>query len=266
MPTLTYSVRYRKNEGLVISPEEMTSLYFYGINTKSKDGSEMSDSTKRAYIIAAQQEIEKYLEIRFNKKFIEHTQSYYKDDYWGGFPILPVKLPVYKALSFIGFLNNIEQIKYPLDWLNVKKDNEGHYYKKIHLIPTGSTTSRANADIILTGITAYLGLTSYGQVPNYFSVQYITGYDYDEIPMDLVNLVGKLASISVLSVLGDIILGSPGITGVSLGMDGLSQNISTTLSSGNHAFSGRVKQYTAEINETLKKLKLFYKSINISSL
>jgi hypothetical protein len=266
MPTITYSVRYRKNDGLVVSPEELTSLYFYGISTKAKDGSEISDDTKRMYIRAAQEEIEKYLEIRFNKKFIEHTQAYYKDDYWGGFPILPVKLPVAKALSFIGFLNNIEQIKYPLDWLNVKKDNEGHHYKKIHLIPTGSTTSRANADIILTGITAYLGLTSYGSIPNYFSIQYITGYDYDDVPMDLINLVGKLASIGIFTVLGDIVLGSPGITGISLGMDGLSQNISTTMSAGNHAFSGRVKQYTEEINQTLIKLKLFYKSFNLSSL
>jgi len=266
MPTVTYSVRYRKNEGLVVSPEELTSLYFYGISTKAKDGSEISEATKRMYIMSAQQEIEKYLEIRFNKKFIEHTQAYFKDDYWGGFPILPTKLPVAKALSFIGYLNGIEQIKYPLDWLNIKKDSEGHFYKKIHLVPTGSTTSRANADIILTGITAYLGLTSYGQVPNYFSLQYVTGYDYDDLPMDLVNLVGKLASIGLFTMLGDIILGSPGVNSMSLGMDGLSQSINTTMSSGSHGYSTRVKQYTEEINETLKKLRMFYKSINISSL
>lgn len=266
MPTVTYEVRYRKNDGLVISPEELTSLYFYGINTRAKDGSEISNDTIRMYIIAAQQEIEKFLEIRFNKTFIEHTQSYYKDDYWGGFPILPVKLPVAKALSFIGFLNGIEQIKYPLDWMNIKKDNEGHYYKKIHLIPTGSTTSRANADIILTGITAYLGLTSYGQVPNYFTVQYVTGYDYDDIPMDLLNVTGKLAAIGLFNILGDIILGSPGITGISLGMDGLSQSINTTMSTGNAGYSARVKQYAAEIDQTLKRLRLFYKSVNISAL
>ena len=266
MPTITYQVRYRKNEGLVISPEELTSLYFYGINTKSRDGSEISNDSMRMYILAAQQEIEKYLEIRFNKKYIEQTVTYFKDDYWGGFPILPTKLPVAKPLSFIGYLNGIEQIKYPLDWLNTKKDNEGNYYKKIHLIPTGSTTSRANADIILTGITAYLGLTSYGQVPNYFSIQYVTGYNYDDVPLDLVNVVGKLASIPIFAMLGDIILGSPGVNSMSLGIDGLSQSINTNMSSGSGGYSGRIKQYTEEINECLKKLRLFYKSINISSL
>lgn len=266
MPQIVYQIKYNKNEGLVISPEELQVLYLYGINITAKDGSLLSYEAIKMHIMSVQQEIEKYLEIRFNKKFIEHTQAYYRDDYWGGFPILPVKLPVAKALSFIGFLNGIEQIKYPLDWLNVKRDSEGHHYKKIHLIPTGSTTSRANADIILTGITAYLGLTSYGQVPNYFSIQYITGYDYDDLPMDMLGLVGKMSAISILSLLGDIPLGSPGITGISLGMDGLSQSITSTLSSGNHAFSARVKQYTEEVNQTLGRLKLFYKSMNISAL
>jgi hypothetical protein len=266
MPTITYSAKYRKNDGLVISPEELISLYFYGISTRAKDGSEISMDSLRMYIMTAQQEIEKFLEIRFNKQFVEHTQTYFKDDYWGGFPILNTKLPVTKALSFIGFLNGIEQIKYPLDWLNIKKDSEGHYYKKIHLIPTGSTTSRANADIILTGITAYLGLTSYGQVPNYFSLQYITGYDYDQIPLDLVNIVGKMAAISVFAMLGDIILGHPGITGISLGMDGLSQSINSTMTAGNHGYAARCKQYAEEIETTLKRLRLFYKSLNISAL
>lgn len=266
MPKIIYTAKYRKNEGLAISPAELLALHFYGVNIKSKDGSEISDDVIRAHIIFAQQEIEKYLEIRFNKKVIEQTTDYFKDDYWGGFPVIKTKLPVAKPLSFIGFLNGIEQIKYPLDWMNTKKDSEGHYYKKIHLIPTGSTTSRANADIILTGITAYLGLTSYGQVPNYFSVQYITGFNYLDVPMDLIGVISKFSAISVFTLMGDIVLGSPGITGLSLGVDGLSQNITSTLSSGSHAFSARVKQYAEEVEKSLNRMKLFYKNITLSAL
>jgi len=266
MPKIVYIAKYRKNEGAVISASELLSLHFYGINVKSKDGSEISEDTVRTHIMFAQEEIEKYLEIRFNKKLIEQTIDYFKDDYWGGFPFLKTKLPVTEPLSMIGFLNNIEQIKYPKDWLNTKKDSEGHFHKKIHLVPTGSTTSRANADIILTGITAYLGLTSYGQVPNYFRVQYVTGYNYADVPLDLINIVSKFAAISVFTLIGDIVLGTPGVTGLSLGVDGLSQNISTTLSSGNHAFSARVKQYADEVDKSINRLKLFYKSFNISAV
>lgn len=261
MPTITYNIKYSKNEGLVISAEEVTALYLYGISTRSRDGAEISNDTIKMNIMAAQQEIEHYLEIRFAKKFIEQTESYFKDDYWNNFPIIKTKLPINTPLSLIGMLNGVEQIKYPKSWLNTKKDSEGNYYKKLHIIPTGSTTSRGSTDIILTGITAYLGLTSYGQIPNYFTVQYLTGYDYEYLPMDLVNIVGKMVSISMFNVLGDITLGSPGLTSISLGLDGLSQ--STSVGQGG-AFSGRIKQYTAEINETLKKVKSIYKTINFT--
>ena len=266
MPTVTYSIKYRKNEGLVMSPEELTNLYFYGISTKSRDGFELSNDTIKMYIRAAQQEIEKFLEIRFNIQFVEENSTYYRDDYWGGFPIIKTKLPVNIPLSCEGFLNGIEQIKYPIQWLSTRKDSEGNYYKKINIVPTGNVTSSSSSDIILTGITAYLGLTSYGMVPNYFSIQYLTGFTYDQLPMEMVNLVGKLASIGLFAVLGDIILGSPGITGVSLGVDGLSQNIQTTMSAGNSGYSARIKQYTTDIDTSLKRLRLFYKSFNISSL
>ena len=266
MGQITYTFKYKKNEGLVVSPEELASLYLYGVDIRSRDGSVISNDSIKMFILSAQREIETYLEIRFNLTFEQQTVSYFRDDYWGGFPIIRTKLPVVSPLSVIGYLNNIQQIKYPQDWLNTKKDSEGYYFKKIHLIPTGSTTSRANADIILTGITAYLGLTAYGQLPNYFTTQYITGFSYDQLPIELVNVVGKMASLSVLGMLGDIPLGAPGVTGISLGMDGLSQNVTTTLSSGNGAFGGRIKQYTDEINRTLSRVKLIYKSLNISSL
>jgi hypothetical protein len=261
MPTITYTTKYKKNEGLVISPEELTALYFYGIGTRSKDGTEISNDTLKMNILSSQQEIERYLEIRFNKKFIEQSESYFKDDYWNNFPIIKTKLPVNTPLSLIGMLNGVEQIKYPKAWLNTKKDSEGNYYKKISIIPTGSLASQGSTDIILTGITAYLGLTSYGQIPNYFTCQYLTGFNYEDLPMDLVNVVGKLSAIGILNMLGDIALGSAGLTSISLGIDGLSQSVS---SGQNGAYSGRIKQYTSEINETLKRVKSAYKSINIA--
>lgn len=266
MPTLTYDINVRKNEGLMVSPEELLTSYFYGIDVKSRDGSEISYNTIRTHILNSQSELEKILDIRFGRKFEEETITYNRDDYWQGFPILQVKLPVVKPLSFIGYLNGIEQIKYPLSWCNTKKDREGHYYRKIHLIPTGSVASKSSADIILTGITAYLGLTSYGQVPNYFTVQYITGYSYSDLPRDLMSVLGKIAAIQLFALMGDIVLGRPGVTGLSLGIDGLSQSINTTLSSGSTAFSGRIKQYADEIDKTIENLKMFYKHIVFSVL
>lgn len=262
MPALQYSVKYRKNDNLVISPDELMQLYFYGVNVKSKDGSSLSYDTVKAQIKMAQQEVEKFLEIRLQVKFIEHTVDYFRDDYWSKFPILKTKLPVRKALSLIGFLNGIEQIRYPQDWLNVKKDSEGHYQKKMHIIPTGSIVGNSGA-VLLSGITAYFGLTAYSDIPNYFTLQYTTGFDVDHLPFDVVDLVGKLAAIRIFYIMGDIVFGQPGVTSISLGIDGLNQSSSVATPT---AFAHRIKSYLEDIERHSKALKNLYKTINFTAL
>ena len=64
MPTLTLTVKYRKNQGIIMSPSELDALYFYGVTITSKDGTALSSEVKRAYIMAAQEEIEKFLGIQ----------------------------------------------------------------------------------------------------------------------------------------------------------------------------------------------------------
>lgn len=261
MPSIQYSIKYGKNE-LVVSPDELLSSYMYGINIKSQDGSSISSDTIKFKIKAAQQEVEKFLEIRLQPKFIEHTVDYFRDDYWNKFPIIKTKLPVKKPLSLIGFLNGIEQIRYPVDWVNVKKDNEGFYPKKLHLIPTGSILGNSGA-VILSGITAYFGLTAYSDIPNYFNLQYVTGFDTDTFPYDVIDLVGKLATVQLLYILGDIVLGQPGLTSVSLSLDGLSQSNSIASPT---AFSARIKGYLEDIKHHTETLKGIYRSFNFASL
>lgn len=264
MPQITYTVKYRKNEEIVMSPEELMSLYFYGINITSNDGSKISNDVIRFQIKAAQQEVEKHLEIRLVPKLIEQSIDYFRSDYWQSFPILRTKLPVKKPLSMIGFLNGIEQIKYPPQWLNTKKDSEGHYFKKIHVIPTGSTVGNSSG-VILSGITAYYGMASYSDIPNYFDVQYVTGFDVDNIPYDVLDLVGKLAAIRMFHIAGDLVLGN-GLSSISLGVDGLSQSVSTTKSSNSSAYGARITSYLKDIEATSKRLKVFYKSLNFAAL
>lgn len=261
MGSIQYSIKYRKNE-LVISSDELMSSYLYGINIKSQDGSSLSEDSIRMKIKSSQREVEQFLEIRLSVKFIEHTVDYFRDDYWNKFPILKTKLPVKKPLSLIGFLNGIEQIRYPLDWVNSKKDNEGFYPKKVHLIPTGSILGNSG-HVILSGITAYYGLTAYSDIPNYFTLQYVTGFDFNNMPFDVIELVAKLAAIQILYILGDIVLGQPGLNSISLSIDGLSQSTSLASSS---AFSTRIKGYLDDIKHHSDTLKGVYKTFNFTSL
>lgn len=265
MPTINYSIKYKKNEGIVYSPEELLSIYFYGIQIQSITGNSISNSVIRQQILSAQQEVEKFLEIRLFPQLVVDNLSFYRDDYWYRFPILRVKLPVTEPLSLTGRLNKIDQINYPKEWLNSKNDVGGRKAKQINIIPTGSAATRSSIDVLLTGFTAYIGVTSFENIPFYFDVQYTTGFKASELPYDIIDLIGKLASIKLFHIAGDLILGA-GISSVSLNVDGLSQSIATTSSATNSGYGARIIGYLKDIDSTFKRLKSYYKGFNISAL
>jgi hypothetical protein len=86
------------------------------------------------------------------------------------------------------------------------------------------------------------------------------------MPMDVLNIVGKLASIGIFNVLGDIVLGTAAVANYSLSIDGLSQSIGTTNSAENSAFSARIINYQKEIKETLAKIKNNVRGLNFAAL
>lgn len=267
MPQITYTIRYRKNTGIVMSAMEMDALYFYGSNFYSKDGTILSNEVRRTYILSAQREIEKFLNIKLALQLHEETQSYYKDDYYQQFPIIKTMYNVNTPLALVGLVGKIEQIIYPKEWLYSHYDSDGLYSKRISVVPNGGASYyvQSSGDVILTGLTSQIGLQRYQNIPDYWRIQYVTGFSYKNIPEDLINVVGKLGSIGVFAMYGDIILGA-GIANMSISIDGLSQSIGTTSSPTNAGFGARILQYQKEVKETLKRLKGFYKGFNYTVL
>lgn len=258
MAQLTFNIKYRKNTGLVISVAELWELFLYGIKIQGGEGSNFSDESMRFYLVAAQREIENYYNLKFIKQLADQTITYYRTDYWQTFPILQTNYPVREPLSMIGMLNKMEQIVYPQGWLFCEYDTlMGQGKRRISVVPTGSST-RGNAEIILTGITSQVGMQRFNMIPDYWRIQYITGWDVDQMPMDLINVVGMVASFGPLGIAGDLILGSAGIASQSLSIDGLSQSISTTASATNAGYGARLIQYEKQIKETTGRLKLVY--------
>lgn len=266
MPQLTLTIKYRKNTGAVLSVSEMWSLYLYGISIKGGNGSTFSDDAIRMYIQAAQKEIENYFNLLFVKQLIEvETTSYYHTDYWTHFPIIQTEYPVREPMALIGMLAKMEQIIYPWGWLFCERDQKGIGKRRISIVPTGASTTQVNAEVILTGISSQIGMQRFLNIPDYWNVQYITGFDIDKLPLDLFDLVGKLASLGPLNIAGDLILGA-GIASMSLSIDGLNQSIGTTSSAENSGYSARIKQYTKEIQDTVKRIKLVYDEIKFQVL
>jgi hypothetical protein len=133
----------------------------------------------------------------------------------------------------------------------------------LNVVPTGSIAT-ADTNVIIVGIMNQRGFQSFNQVPNYWTVQYITGLpDY---PYEILNIIGKMAAISLFNMIGDLMLGHPGLSSYSIGLDGLSQSISSTNSSSKSAFGARISQYTEEIKTSVERLKRVYKGITFTSM
>lgn len=199
----------------------------------------------------------KRIPIKANK-----DDGHYRADYWQSFPILFTNYPVNTPISLTGRLNNIEQISYPTQWLTNTQNSYGLYKRRVSIVPTGTSVATANAEVILSGITTQLGSQHFRMIPDYWDFQYITGFDIDNLPMDLINLTGKLASFGPLGIAGDLILGA-GIANQSLSVDGLSQSIGSTSSATNAGYGARLVQYEREIKDTVKRIKLIYDEIKV---
>jgi hypothetical protein len=266
MGQLTLTMKYRKNEGLLLSPTEMFSLYLYGIKIQAGDGTAFSTESMRFYIQAAQQEIENFFNLKLVYQFIALEKlTFYRADYWQSFPILFTNYPVNKPISLTGRFNQLEQISYPTQWLTNTQNSYGQYKRRVSIVPTGTAVATANAEVILSGLTTQLGSQHFLMIPDYWDLQYITGFKLDQIPMDLINLTGKLASFGPLGIAGDLILGA-GIASQSLGVDGLSQSISSTSSATNAGYGARLVQYEREIKATIPRIKLVYDEVKLSVL
>ena len=249
------SIQFKKNEGLFLNPTELKQLYLYGIKIQAKDGTEISESTWLMYIKSAQEQIEKFFGIKLFRQIISEDISFYRDEF-EQFGFIRTNYPVVSPKYLGGFIGTIKQIEYPTEWLSSKKTNDGYSYnRQLYIVPNYSAAKTGS--LVYNGVIPYLGILGYSQIPNYWTVNYVTGYT--KLPMDLVNLIGMLATIGPLGIAGDLIL-SPGVSSQSLGIDGLSQSFNSK------AFDDRIKLYIGQIKEIISRLKSTYKGINISSM
>lgn len=263
MGAFSLDIQYLKNGEVILSPSELFTQYFYGINIESASGNTLSDIVIRTYLKAAQKEVENYFGIRFLVRLVTEKQTFYKDEYYNGFPMISTDFPAKRSRALIGVLGATEQIIYPEAWLSARESSEGDIHRNISIVPTGST-AEGSGEVIFTGVTSQVGLRSFRQVPHYWTVQYDTGFD--KLPFDLLNLVGMMASIPLLAIAGDLVFSSPGLASTSLSIDGLSQSLSSTASATFSAFSARILDYRKSIKETVARVSSFYKRFRFTSL
>ena len=263
MPTITYSVRYNRFNGnsrnsLIISPTELLEQFFFGIPICTSDGQELSQDVLRQKILAAQKDIEDFLSIKLWRQVYTENRDFILDQ-WGHWGHLQTTFLIRDVCSVSGFLGGIKQVDYPIEWISLHKtDDQGYLYRTIHMVPAGAAVNVTQNSVVAIGITPHAGFLGLGQIPNYWGISYETGFD--QVPADLLEIIGKLAAIPIFAILGDIVLGA-GIAAQSLAYDNLSESIQTTQSAENSAYSARIRQYQKELKNQLPNLRDFYVGI-----
>lgn len=261
MPSISYNIISSKNDGLALSPSQLISRYFFGIPVIDPQGNLIRNEDLEFYIRAAMEEYEGYLNLKLNKQVFEETLHYTLNDYksWG---YTPTTFPVLCVKSMYGFVGSIKQIEWPNSWLSIKKDSQGSLcHRSVYLVPTVGTVEYGN--LVYNGVIPHSGWMSGQSIPHYWRVLYITSFE--RIPEDILDAIGKLASINIFNQMGDIILGA-GIASQSIGIDGLSQSISTTSSATNAGYGARITQYLDELKKANPLLKQKYDGMTLMSM
>lgn len=265
MGQLKLNIAFSKNEGLIMSPSDLVELYLSGIPLCYADGRQMDYNTLKQKIFTAQRQVENSFSIKLIKQVIDNdSRDFIMEEFrqWGH---IKVTYPINEPLGLDGMVNNIRQVRYPKEWLSIKRDSSKESVSRnLFLIPnTSGGAQMSQNSFIFSGITPHMGFFGAGYIPNYWRCKYCTGWN--KTPEDLFDFVGKLAAIQILAQLGDILLGV-GISSNTLTIDGLTQTISTTKSAQGGLFAGRIKHYTDEMVGMFDALKYEYKGITFQVL
>lgn len=152
--------------------------------------------------------------------------------------------------------NMSQMFKIPNDWVTLYS-----IPGQVQLFPT----SGSSGSMILTQGGSFLPLTigAWSNAPGIWRVDYRAGFE--ELPQDLVEYIMKRASIGILQVWGDLIIGA-GIANQTISLDGLSQSIGTTQSPEFSGAGSRIKMYQEDMKDLEKRLKDTYVGINLGVL
>ena len=237
-----------------LSVEELKQRYLFGIDLTDDAGNELPPAVFEHYIAAAIARLEHELDIPILPASFCDFHDYYRGDYHAFNLIKLDNRPLISVEEFrVQYPSGQTVIVFPPEWFRLNKP-EG----QIQIVPTAGTLSEilvGQGGSFLPAI--YNGLD---YLPQLFQLDYTAGFESGKVPANLIDIVGKLASMGPFNIFGDLIAGA-GIANLSLSLDGLSQTVGTTASATNAGYGARLIQYGKEIKEALPALRRYYQGV-----
>lgn len=244
MPTITFKTSWEKDTSLLISVQDFKNKYLFGIDF-NRYGVQMSDEVYKQALLSSQQRMEEFLQLKLKKQIYWEEKHFWNED-WKSWGYIPTQFPVVCPLEVTGWLGTIRQTLYPREWLSVKRTSDGQYlHRMLYMVPNVNSTH--NQIIVYQGVLPNINYMANRQIPNYWHVVYVTGFDPGKVPATILQAIGKLAAIDIFTIASDGMMPYPGVASTSISLDGLSQNLSTVASGQNGIFGPRISQYVKDL-------------------
>lgn len=240
----------------IISVEELKTNYLFGLDLTDDSGTPYPNSLYEWFIKSAVSWVEHRLDLPIRPKTIEDEKhDFYREDYENFMWLRAKEYPLIDVEQVSMVLpGQAEAIVFDREWLQVQKENG-----QIQIVP-----GMGAINTLLLGISGLWHPFLYRMnrfMPNVFRVDYTAGFE--ELPHDIRDLVGKVASFGPLNIAGDL-LGGAGIASQSLSIDGLSSTYNTTSSATNAGYGARLLQYSKEAKEVVPTLRRYYKGFGLT--
>lgn len=228
--------------------------YLFGVPLEDMYGNRMKEGLLDHYIKSAVQHTQRMLQIVIEPvDIVDEVHDYYSNDFLQWSFLILHKRPIIEVTSMSMYFGGMEMFRIPKDWIR-SYGNSG----QVQLFPVSGSTG----SLILTSNGSFMPvlLGQYQNAPGLWRVSYRAGMD--DIPEDMVEYIMKRASVGILQVWGDLIIGA-GIANQTISLDGLSQSIGTTQSPEFSGAGARIKNYMDDMRELEKRLKDTYLGINL---
>ena len=240
----------------ILSVEQLQTRYLWGVDTKDEDGNEIPYEAYAFYIRSAVSWVSRATDLPLEPKIfteaVPERLDFIRQDYYKYMRLQMDEYPIQSVESIKMVLpTEQEVISFDPSWWQIQ-DFSG----QIEIIPGRGTMSVVTLGQTGAWLPVVYGWTDY--VPQVFRIAYTAGFPNNEVPAEIVDVVGKVASIGILNVAGDLVVGA-GIASRTVALDGIMSRVDTTQSAQYAGYSARIYQYWREVHDTIPTLKAYYK-------
>lgn len=237
--------------GPMLDVERFRAEYLFGIPlTSPLTGETVSDETLKQFIRKGIAEFETVVRIAVSPtRLVEKFDYERADDIQFGtkrlrrWPLLSVtKLQAQWPGRIEG-----QEVPYPTNWVEPDGDTG-----LIRIVPRSGTDVASDVNFVRS--IGYQGITI-GNIKNWpamWSLEYTAGFDFDQVPDAVNDLIGTLAAIKFLSQMGPAIFP---VNSYSVGIDGMSQG---TSNAGPQWLAGRIQDLQQQAEKMTQQLRAHY--------